>query len=60
MYIYIHVGAESHEKYTNVAYKTIDNVKCVHSYIKKWDTVFHFFKPAESPLILESKIIFNI
>ena len=60
LYIYIHVGAESLEKYTKVAYKTVDNVKLVHLCIKKQDRIFHLFKAAKSPLILESKIIFNI
>lgn len=57
--IYTHVGTESQENYSEVAYKTIDNVNFIH-YIKKRGKIFHFFEVFDSPFILESKMIFNI
>ena len=59
IFIYIDISAESHENYIEVDYKTIDDVKFIHSSHNNGEEIFHFFKPAESPFIIKSKLIFN-
>ena len=55
IFIYIDISAESHENYTEVVYKTIDDVKFIYSSHNNREVIFHFLKLLNDHSLLKVK-----